>query len=192
MRTIHLIRHAQTDLAGRFCGQSDPPLNAAGHAQLPALLDRLADSPLAAIYTSHLRRARETGDALAAPRGLTCLPAPGLAEIDFGTWEALTWEEIEQRDPAYSTRWVTEFPALPTPGGEPIGTFKTRVLNSLAEVLAASSGDLAIVTHAGCLRVVLESLGHYPAHHAWERTREYTCIIRCTQARPNVALEVAG
>ncbi|MDQ1693485.1 MAG: hypothetical protein QOH85_1020, partial [Acidobacteriaceae bacterium] len=38
MTEILLVRHAETDLKGTFCGHSDPPLNDAGRAQLPAIL----------------------------------------------------------------------------------------------------------------------------------------------------------
>lgn len=189
-RHLHFIRHAETDLAGRFCGAADPPINERGRAQLPALVARLATAPLTAIYTSGLQRARQTAEALAEARELPLHALDSLREIGFGQWETLSWEEIEARDPAYARRWVAEFPALPTPDGEPIGSFRARVLKALEHLRTEGTGDLAIVTHAGVLRVLLEELGHYPAHHAWERTRDYTCIIACTQTTPGARIEV--
>ena len=35
--TLVLVRHAHTDMAGTFCGTSDPALSAQGVAQLAAL-----------------------------------------------------------------------------------------------------------------------------------------------------------
>ena len=37
-----LIRHAETDLAGKFCGQSDPDLNSAGEQQLGLWVEEIA------------------------------------------------------------------------------------------------------------------------------------------------------
>jgi len=34
MSRVLFIRHAETEMAGRFCGHSDPDLNAQGQAQL--------------------------------------------------------------------------------------------------------------------------------------------------------------
>lgn len=187
--TLVFIRHAETDLAGTFCGRSDPPLNAVGEAQLGSLLQRIACFPYAAIYSSDLVRAHATAQSIANISGTPVHLAPALREIDFGDWETLSWEQIEQRDPAYAARWVAQFPNLPAPGGEPIPLFKHRVLAEIAR-LRHLDQNLAIVTHAGPLRVLLEELGHFAPHHAWERTREYTCTIRCTQQSPTGHLEI--
>ena len=187
--TIVFIRHAETALAGTFCGRTDPPLNETGYSQLAPLQTRLAGLPCTAVHTSDLLRARQTAEAFAQPRALPVHLSPALREIDFGEWETLSWEQIEQRDPAYAARWVAEFPNLPAPGGELIPLFKHRVLTEIAR-LRELDQDLAIVTHAGPLRVLLEELGHFAPHHAWERTRDYTCIIRCTQQTPTGHLEV--
>jgi broad specificity phosphatase PhoE len=187
--TLVFIRHAETDLAGTFCGRTDPPLNAAGQAQLGPLQANLAAVPCTAIHTSDLLRARQTAEAVGAARQLPVYLSRGLREIDFGDWETLSWEQIEQRDPAYAARWVAEFPNLPAPNGEPIPVFKHRVLTEISR-LRQLNQDLAIVTHAGPLRVLLEELGHFAPHHAWERTRDYTCTIRCTQQSPTGHLEI--
>ena len=60
MNPIVLIRHAETDLAGKFCGRSDPGLNLAGEGQLPSLVEELAGLEIGHIYSSDLRRASAT------------------------------------------------------------------------------------------------------------------------------------
>ncbi len=37
MSRVFFIRHAETEMAGRYCGHSDPELNAQGRAQLVKL-----------------------------------------------------------------------------------------------------------------------------------------------------------
>ena len=191
MTDLLLIRHAETALKGTFCGHADPPLSPGGLAQLPGLMERLRPFRIDAVYASDLRRAVQTASALADERSLLVNQLPGLREIHFGEWEELDWAAIEQRNPAFAARWVSEFPALPTPGGEPIQWFRQRVLDAAQTLCdAAAQSNLAVVTHAGVLRVLLEELGHLAPHHAWEYTREYTCVLHFVRTGTHGHLEL--
>jgi alpha-ribazole phosphatase len=190
--TLLFLRHAETDLAGTFCGATDPPLNARGVDQLPALLSSVADLRFDAIYTSDLLRARQTAEAIAASHSTPVYPRPGLRQINFGDWETLTWQQIESSDPAFAARWVAEFPNLTPPNGEPIALFKHRVVKEITFIRQQTHAQtIAIVTHSTVLRVLLEEFGHFAPHHAWERTRDYTCTLRATQRTPTGALTFA-
>ncbi len=57
MSRVLFIRHAETEMAGRFCGHSDPELNAQGRMQLAALTQLLSAEPIDTVYSSDLRRA---------------------------------------------------------------------------------------------------------------------------------------
>ncbi len=187
--TLLFLRHAETELAGTFCGATDPPLNARGIAQLPALLQSVGDLHFDAIYTSDLLRARQTAEALAAPHSTPIHPRPGLRQINFGDWETLTWQQIDSANPAFAARWVAEFPNLTPPNGEPIAVFKHRVIEEITFIRQQTHAQtVAIVTHSTVLRVLLEEFGHFAPHHAWERTRDYTCTLRATQQTPTGAL----
>lgn len=182
MTQLLLIRHAATDLAGTFCGHTDPPLNARGRAQLTPLLSALVNDQIDAIYASDLIRARETAAAIAAARNLPVTLRPALREIHFGDWESLTWPQIETRDRSFAGRWIAEFPALSPPNGEPFSNFRTRVLAELTHLRRqAETQNLAIVIHAGVLRLILQDLALCSPDQAFHLTRDYTCIIRCTQ-----------
>jgi alpha-ribazole phosphatase len=180
MSEILFIRHAETDMAGTFCGHSDPELNARGRDQVCGLIDRLRNEDFAAVYTSDLRRAYTTGSSLATAFGIECHVRPGLREINFGHWEGLTWKEIEERDEDYARRWSAEFPNLPAPGGECFCDFERRVIGEV-EFLSANADvaghSILVVTHAGVLRSVLRFQGCSDAE-AWERTKEYCCTVR--------------
>ena len=190
--TLLFLRHAETDLAGTFCGATDPPLNCRGIAQLPALMSSLAELHFDAIYTSDLQRARQTAEALAAANFSPIHLRAGLRQINFGDWETLTWEQIESADAAFAARWVAEFPNLTPPNGEPIAQFKHRVVEEITFIRQQTVGQtVAIVTHSTVLRVLLEEFGHFAPHHAWERTRDYTCTVRATQHSLTGALTFA-
>ncbi len=116
MSRVLFIRHAETEMAGRFCGHSNPELNAQGRLQLAALTGLLSAEPIDTVYSSDLRRASSTAQAIAAAREVPqVLLRPALREIDFGQWEGLSWEQIEQMDPEYAREWVARYPHVPAP-----------------------------------------------------------------------------
>src|SRR5258708_4071849 len=161
MSEILFIRHAETDMAGTFCGHSDPELNACGRAQLRELIKQLRAEDIGVVYASDLQRAQASGKIIAEAFAVKCHVRSALREINFGQWEGLTWKEIEQRDEAYARRWVVEYPRLPAPDGENFSDFEQRVLDELKflSMRAATEGRrIAVVTHAGVLRTVLRAL----------------------------------
>lgn len=179
MSDILFIRHAETDMAGTFCGHSDPNLNARGHRQTAELIDKLRSEDIGIVYTSDLRRAQTTAEAIASAFGFECITRRALREISFGEWEGLTWKEIEQRDEGYACRWMAEHPWLPAPGGEIFSSFEQRVLEEVAFLSTkAAERDIAVVTHAGVMRTVLCSLHRCSEEDVWRETKPYCAIVR--------------
>ncbi|MGB5083006.1 MAG: histidine phosphatase family protein, partial [Burkholderiales bacterium] len=78
MERIYLARHGQSESnrERRLCGQQDPALSEVGSRQSHRLARVLADVPLAAVFTSTLRRTVQTAAPTAAAHGLpvTALP----------------------------------------------------------------------------------------------------------------------
>jgi broad specificity phosphatase PhoE len=141
MPSIYLIRHEEPEMRGTFIGRTDPPLTAAGQQSAVAKLGGLE---FAAIYTSPLRRARQTAEAIGG--ALTPIVIPELAEIDFGEWEGLNWVEIQQRWPDAACRKTEDWLGVTTPGGESWADFCTRIDRALQMVLAGPK-PAAIVAH---------------------------------------------
>lgn len=184
MSEILFIRHAETDMAGSFCGHSDPELNTRGQLQLGELIDRLRTEDIGVVYTSDLRRAHTTARAIAEAFGIDFHVRPALREIDFGQWEGLTWRSIEERDRTYAQRWIAEYPHLPAPDGEDFGNFEQRVLNEvnfLSRNAPSGNRSSAVITHAGVLRTVLRMHG-VSDEDAWMQTNSYCAIVRHTCA----------
>ena len=179
MDTLLLIRHAETDLSGRFCGHSNPPVNTRGLHQIEKLLNVIKNESIDSLYASDLSRSLTTADAIGAVFGLLPNVLPDLREIHFGEWEGLSWKEIEARDRDYAQRWSDNYPNLPAPGGETFEAFQSRVLTQV-ELLVRRSAQkcVAVVTHAGVMRVVLRSLCGLDEGEAWERTSEYCSVFR--------------
>lgn len=182
-----LIRHAETDLAGTFCGQANPSVNEAGQLQIAELVSRLQPHRLEAVYSSDLARALTTAEAIATAFSVPMHINTELREISFGDWEGLTWQECEQQDAAYAKRWADEFPKLPAKNGEKFVDFERRVLMAFDRIVASEQW-VAVVTHAGVLRSILTARCGWSDAAAWAGTKEYCSVLRYEsgEARPYV------
>jgi broad specificity phosphatase PhoE len=155
MTTLLLARHGQSDWNDehRWQGHADRPLTEKGRAQAVALAERLAHIDLAAVYSSDLRRARETAGAVAARQGLRVETTPDLREVDVGSWSSLTREEAQERFPEAYQRWLNG--GTGWDDGENYATMSRRVLAAVRRIAAAYEGDrVLVVSHGGPLRAI--------------------------------------
>jgi alpha-ribazole phosphatase len=165
-------------MAGRFCGHSDPDLNECGRQQLAGIVSRISEHAIGQVYTSDLRRAQQTAEAIAKHAGAALHVHRGLREINFGLWEGLSWNEIETRNPIEAARWVQEYPNSTAAGGESFQQFESRVRSEVAFLLReAMKSPIAVVTHAGFIRVVLTNRCGLSAQQAWDQTRGYGSVV---------------
>ncbi len=173
MLRLLLIRHGETDsnASGRFQGQSNAPLNLNGQKQAATLSQAIAGEAVQALYASDLRRARETAQAIATPLGLSIKHAPELRKLSFGTWEGLTYTDIEQRDPQALVAWQRDPNDVAPPGGETLRQLAARVGDIYGEIVSTHMGNtVVLVSHGGPLRVLIcLALGLSPSAH-WQFT----------------------
>ena len=104
--TFLLVRHGVTDHTNdkRFSGglaSSNPGLNDEGRAQVRATAEWLAPvaEGLDAIVTSPVRRTRESAEILGEVLGFEVGVEEGLAEMEFGAWDGLTYTEVRDKFP---------------------------------------------------------------------------------------------
>jgi broad specificity phosphatase PhoE len=154
--TVVLVRHAASQGAGKFLGQTDEPLSGEGRRQLSKLARKLSKFRFDAIFASDLRRAIETARPAAEQQKLTVLKRTGLREMHFGRWQGLSWQQIQRREPRAADLWLQHFPSQSIPGAEKFKQFKGRVKLELEAIVDANKGRcVLIVTHAGVIRVAL-------------------------------------
>lgn len=150
----------------RIQGNQDPPLSPRGRRQAARLAAgvSLRLCTAAAIYTSPLRRAAETADALGAATGLPVLTEPGLQEMRLGRWEGMTVPEIQAAFPGSYERWLADPLTHPAPDGERLEDFAHRVVEAWTRLCAARPGDdLVLVSHGGPIKaIVCHVLGVHP------------------------------
>jgi broad specificity phosphatase PhoE len=156
-----LIRHGESTWndEGRIQGWTDCPLSERGRRQAEKLADRLADLPIAALYTSSLKRALETAHIVARALNLPLTVDERLGEYGVGDLEGLTIEEIKERYPSIYQGWQETTRWIPLPGEEERTVFAQRVRAAMADIVASYPDDtVAVVTHGGVLGIFLAEL----------------------------------
>lgn len=138
-----LIRHAlpvRVD-EGDGDGPADPGLAPLGHAQSVALAQWLAVERVDAVWSSPMRRARETAAPLAKHLRLPVDVDDGLAEYDK---DSLSYIPIEELKAANDPRWF-ELPERPE-------QFVHEVVEAVERVIASHAGQrVAVVCHGGVI-----------------------------------------
>lgn len=175
MLTIVLTRHGKTPRSDpeQHLGRGvDVGLSSEGRAAAEALARRLSGVAFDRIVTSPARRARETAEILA--RGRAIEKDGRLAEMDYGAWEGLTYEEIDARDGAYRRRWEEDPASLACPGGESGDQVAARVRDFLADALARGpdGGRVLVVAHATVNRILLCDVLGVPVRDFRRRFRQ--------------------
>jgi broad specificity phosphatase PhoE len=153
-----LVRHGQStwNSEHRIQGQLDPPLSDDGRRQAERVGQRIAGRRFAGFYSSDLKRAFETAQAIEAATGLQAEPMAGLREIFLGEWEGLRTDDLAQRFPEAWASWTDEPDWDLVPGGEGAALFETRVAAALDEILSRhAQGDVVVVTHGGVIQIAL-------------------------------------
>lgn len=169
MTTILLARHGETDWnrERRFQGHADPPLNDLGRTQARELATRLAGEAVVAVYTSPLRRAHETALIVGEALRLAVETRPALREIDVGSWQGLTRDEIEARFPEDYRRWLGGGSGWS--GGETYDELRERVVPELLALARRHAGRrVVVVCHGGTMRAA-QAAAHRLPHAAARR-----------------------
>jgi broad specificity phosphatase PhoE len=172
MTRFCLVRHGQTawNLEGRYQGQSDIPLNAAGLEQARELARTLQNVRFDAVYSSDLVRALETANTIIALHDhLQVHVDPRLREINQGEWEGVQIEEIRtQYAHLWQARQVDPVNLRP-PGGETVGEVFQRMHSALDEIARLfQGGNVLVVSHGLALATILCFTQGFPIGQAYQ------------------------
>lgn len=154
--TLYLIRHCQSmgNIQRRFQGRFDAEVSPDGVKQLALLGLRFRNEPIDAIYTSPLKRARATAEAIAQYHPeLEIKEEPGLIELDCGDMENLLLTEVAERFPQVARDWDQSPDLCQFPGGESMAQVYERANRALDRIIQDHAGERVVVTtHGGVLR----------------------------------------
>lgn len=161
-----VFRHAATALNGgtgdqrRFVGRTDPDVSPIPDEALSLLASALAEQPVSAVYTSPLRRCRQSVEALSRRRTLPAAAADArLVEIDYGLCEGRTIADARREHGELFAAWGRgEDP--PFPGGESTADVVERLHGFANDVWDRAEGNTVACTHNVVVRALAgEALG---------------------------------
>jgi broad specificity phosphatase PhoE len=147
MRLI-LVRHGETDSnkASLALGRADIELNETGRWQAQRLADALQTEPIAAVYSSPLRRALDTARAIAERHDLAVEVDEDLIEMDIGEMEGLTFQQVRERHPQFVQAWLGSGAAYqPMPGGESLLDVQERAWRALERICGSGERETVVV-----------------------------------------------
>jgi ribonuclease H / adenosylcobalamin/alpha-ribazole phosphatase len=159
--TLVLVRHGATSMtaAKRFSGglaSSNPGLTDEGRAQVREVAEWLAPigGAVDVVVASPVRRTRESAEILADRLGVGLVEEPGFAEMEFGTWDGMTFAEVQEQRPDEIQAWLGSLDVAPG-GGESFREVEKRVLDGLSRVLDEHAGKtVVVVTHVTPIKIL--------------------------------------
>jgi broad specificity phosphatase PhoE len=179
MVKVILVRHGETDWNRReiFRGRADVELNQKGREQANALAGAVEGIQIDAVYSSPLRRAVETAEAIAEPHGITVEMERDFTDFDYGVWQGLPHEEVRRRYPGLYKDWVERPYTVRMEGGESLRMVRRRAMRALTAVIERHEGEaVAIVAHRVVNKVVLCAVLGLDNSNFW-RILQDTCAL---------------
>ncbi len=153
---ILLIRHADAShdrtIEELAVTLGDLPLTEHGKRQADLLAARLMHRKLTAIHTSHLKRCRETADAIAQKAGLPVELDERLREVEIAGAEKIGLQELAEIAIA-NGGWSH------LAGTERSHDVRARMREAIEEIAAQHRGGrIAVISHAGAINAYIASL----------------------------------
>ena len=167
MTRIYIVRHAEAEgnLYRRVHGRYDSPVTENGLRQIAALEQRFQDIPVDAVYSSPLRRPRQTAMAVAGPKHLEIQVEPGLIEMALGDYEDMTFGDFTAHHGEEFRQFVTCSPLFSPPGGETFAQVAARVKEAFFRIAKENDGKtVALFSHGTAIQSLQAALrGLHPA-----------------------------
>lgn len=158
---IYLIRHTTPDISKEICyGQSDIALAKSFHEEVQMILPQLPNK-VDEVYTSPLSRCLRLTEMIPHK---TLKEVPQLQEMNFGEWELKRWNDIPEDE---LNPWMENFVNERVPNGESMQMLADRVVGWYSD-LQFDVEKVAIVTHAGPLRILLSHINRTPLEEAFQ------------------------
>ncbi|MEN0052106.1 MAG: alpha-ribazole phosphatase family protein [Mucilaginibacter sp.] len=167
---VFLIRHTAPDVfKGFIYGRTDVGLAESFDTDKRLVIDKLPDHIDIFISSPSSRcslLAREITDSY--------LEDGRLMELDFGSWEGKTWDTIDRLE---SEKWMSDFVNTSPPGGESLNQMNERVMGFWKELLQYPHQRIAIITHAGVIRLILSAVNSTPLQSLFDINVQYGEVI---------------
>ncbi|MGN1113924.1 MAG: histidine phosphatase family protein [Oscillospiraceae bacterium] len=194
---LKLIRHGitQGNLDGRYIGITDLPLCREGADELYDKIAKYEYPPVQKLYTSPLKRCKQTADIL-YPNTYTA-ELGALAEMDFGDFENKKVENLANSE-AYK-KFIKGGLDNPPPNGESLRSVVNRSFEALniiiSDMMYEGLTNCAVVTHGGIIMNMLGCFGlpkASPLEYSCDFGEGYEILISASMWQRSNAFEILG
>ena len=160
---VYFVRHAeaQGNVEEFFQGKTDCEISAKGKLQLDALAERFKDITFDRLYSSPLKRAVSTAEAVNRFHDHTIITNDDLTEINAGVFEGVKWSELPVRYPHEYNLWVNDLAHFEVEGGESMVTVYERIKRCITEIVSDNIGKTIVIVSHGC------ALRNYLTYAEW-------------------------
>ncbi len=178
MTEILLIRHGETawNVSEVFRGRIDVELNETGLKQAELVAGYLGKRKMDAVYSSPLKRALKTAEAIARRHQLEVITTPGLNDLDFGQWQGLSLKEVNEQYPEDYAVWLNHPERIKIPAGESLKDVRKRAAFLVKEVIARHTGNVVLASHRVVHKVLICALLGLDNSHFWNIKMD-TCAM---------------
>lgn len=163
--SITFLRHAQTEAneKGVFSGKTDMPLSEEGEKCALQTAEQLTGETFDVVFYGTAKRVLQTADHVLSklePVPKIILKSKEISEMDFGMFEGLSADEIQNKYPNEWKRYMDNWQDFVFPEGESVPAFYERCGQFMHNVLFEYENNrILIVAHKGfimaCLSVLL-------------------------------------
>jgi broad specificity phosphatase PhoE len=178
MLAIILARHGETEWNTReiFRGRADIELSDSGARQAELLARYLSQVGITAVYSSPLKRALKTAEAIASYHRLDVKTSFGLIDLDYGKWQGLPHQEVKASYPELYAEWLKNPHRVKMPGGESLDDVTRRALGVVDGVTRQHSGTVVLVSHRVVNKVLICALMGLDNSHFWNVKQDVGAI----------------
>jgi broad specificity phosphatase PhoE len=151
-----LVRHGETpwNRERRVQGITDMELNDTGRRQARQLALSLKDHEISRIYSSPLKRAYETAEAVNQFHNVPIHRSNALMEMDSGDLEGFSMQELMAVENDFLQRWMADPETTKMPHGESFIEVQERAWRAIADIIAQPENAL-VVSHNFTIAAIL-------------------------------------
>lgn len=193
---VYLIRHGETDQNKVKClqGRTDIELNEYGRELARRSAEGLKDVDFDMIFTSPLKRARETAEIIKGERNIPVIVEERIQEISFGAYEGLCYgkEHYSIPDKDFMNFFDKPERYVTPPGGESFEEVLVRTgefLQELAGKAEYQDKTILLSTHGCALKAVLANARGTVLSQFWGEGVHKNCAVSLLEIK-NGKIEV--
>ncbi|QIA08996.1 alpha-ribazole phosphatase [Draconibacterium halophilum] len=162
---IYAIRHTRVNVKAGICyGQTDVDVAGSFYEEQKKLAQEIKSVNFDQIWSSPLIRCRKLTESLFVQTDIKY--DSRLKELNFGDWEMQSWDDI------YAGRegkcWMNNYKIQATKNGESYPEMMKRVSAFINEIKKYNTKNIAVVTHAGVIRILKSVIEGVPIGDLFE------------------------